>query len=117
MVGNERQDGLWFVHQLGDVNPKLRFLLKKCSAGFVSMAFWLQVPEFSDRVLTLVENGEQVDDEVVLQIMEKVLDEKKIEYAGKSRSETDFEFGNAKSAIRRLRKAIQKKESASGGDS
>lgn len=118
VIVDNRRNVLRFLYDVENINPRLRFLLKKYPDARIEMSYWLHIPEFSDKVLNIVENGEWITDEMVINIMESIYEAKKLESKEQKKSlgrEIDFGFGSAKSAMRKIRKAIREKESASGG--
>jgi len=70
---------------------------------------WLLVPEFVDEVSDLFSNGETVNDESILQIMESIYSEYDPDMIARGFHVNGANFFDMGNAIRRLYNAIKKK--------
>lgn len=87
------------------------FLYRKCSCGRLPLTKWLYVPEFVAELDAMTEQGVSITDETLLPVMKKIYDQKLEERRAlrKVGIRSDFEFGHAKSGIKDIRQAIERK--------
>lgn len=81
---------------------RLNILYKVCSAHKYNMAYWLTIPEFVDEMLSLREQGVLFNDQNVLDVMQRIYNEKDENRA----LYPDFNFSTARQAINQIQRAL-----------
>lgn len=90
------------------LNPKLLFLLGRISVPRKAMKYWLLIPEFSNKIESMVSNGIRIDNSTTYDIMKQVFDSKRrLIASGLMDGKQDiFSTQRAKSALRALEKEL-----------
>lgn len=96
-----------------DGSQRFGSLFQRCSCGSIQLKMWLQVPEFIAKLELMIDQGIELCDETLLPVMKEIYDQKLKEKQQANRNGAwydGFEFGEAKSGMRRMRKAIEAKQ-------
>lgn len=98
-----------------DGSQRFGSLFERCSCGSIALRIWFQVPEFVEKIDQLSKQGVYLCDENLLPIMKEIYDRKLEEKREARRIGIwyDFEFGQVKAGMRRMRKAIESRKDSS----
>lgn len=98
-----------------DGSQRFGSLFERCSCGSIALRIWFQVPEFVERIDQLSKQGVCLCDENLLPIMKEIYDRKMEEKREANRVGNwyEFQFGEAKAGMRRMRKAIESRNDSS----
>lgn len=91
---------------VGEKEKRIRFLYRKLGANlhYKDLEFWIQSPEFQDKVCDMLDREESIDPSVVLAIMVSIRD--KYREIQANSGNVDFNFNWARRAINKLSKEL-----------